>query len=244
MTEEYNLDVAKHYAEYRPPLHQLILKECINNSEIFHIGLDIGCGTGHSAMALVDYCSLVYGVEPSESMLNQAHTHNKINYINSYGHDLPLNDSTISIVTFAGSLFYAKSPQLIQELKRVCVEDATVIVYDFEIILDKFLYHLMSPNSNLVSDYNHEINFSNDSQMGLKEINVGNNTIAFEVSSSQLSHLLLSANAPYNVFVKKYNVSEPHTFLVEELESIGRTHNLNARIYYSRYLLKGINVRY
>ena len=177
-------------------------------------------------------------------MLKRALTHNKIKYINSYGHNLPLNDSTISIVTFAGSLFYAKSPQLIQELKRVCVEGATVIVYDFEIILDKLLNHLISSNCSLLSDYNHEINFSNDSQMDHKEINVGNRTIAFKVSSSQLSHLLLSANARYNVFVEKYNVIEPHTFLVEELESIRRTHNLNARIYYSRYLLKGINGRY
>ncbi len=69
MTEEYNQAVAEHYAAFRPPLHQLILKKLLNPGERLQSGLDIGSGTGYSAIALSGYCDHVIGLDPSESMI-------------------------------------------------------------------------------------------------------------------------------------------------------------------------------
>ncbi|WP_425460039.1 methyltransferase domain-containing protein [Exilibacterium tricleocarpae] len=35
----------------------------------------MGCGTGHSALALTKYCSRFHGVEPSRAMLERAMPH-------------------------------------------------------------------------------------------------------------------------------------------------------------------------
>ncbi len=58
----YDDQIARHYAAYRPPLHQLIINEALEN-QLFEVGLDIGCGTGCSAIALADRCRQVFGVD-------------------------------------------------------------------------------------------------------------------------------------------------------------------------------------
>src|SRR5690625_4484968 len=70
--ERYDANAAAHYAAYRPPLHAMILGRVLTGNASFDIGLDIGCGTGYSAVALAKYCKFVYGIDPSPSMLNRA----------------------------------------------------------------------------------------------------------------------------------------------------------------------------
>lgn len=72
MNEKYDRAIATHYSAYRPPLHDIILEYVLLENEIFSVGLDVGCGTGYSAIALTKYCSQVHGIEPSSSMLQEA----------------------------------------------------------------------------------------------------------------------------------------------------------------------------
>lgn len=90
MTEGYDRAVAAHYSSYRPPLHQMILQKVLSSEELFDDGLDVGCGTGYSAVALADYCLRVYGVEPSQSMLDLAMPHDKIIYLKGTSGNIPL----------------------------------------------------------------------------------------------------------------------------------------------------------
>jgi len=53
--------------------------------EFFRVGLDAGCGTGHSAVALAKYCERVFGLDPSQSMLDVAQRHPKIAYLKGSG---------------------------------------------------------------------------------------------------------------------------------------------------------------
>ncbi len=80
MTERYDSVVAEHYAAFRPPLHRLILERMIRPNESFQTGLDVGCGTGYSAIALAKYCDRVFGLEASQPMLDRARQHPKITY--------------------------------------------------------------------------------------------------------------------------------------------------------------------
>ena len=43
--EEYGIVGALNYKNFRPPLHQPILSQCLKN-QAFNLALDVGCGVG------------------------------------------------------------------------------------------------------------------------------------------------------------------------------------------------------
>ena len=235
MSKHYNQAVATHYSSYRPPLHEMILEYVLSNEEVINKGLDIGCGTGYSAVALAKYCLHVYGIDPSQSMLAEARPHKKITYQQGTGEDLPLPDKSVDVVTFAGSLFYAKSELLIKELKRVCRNRALVIPYDFEVLLDDVLLQCGINLEKTGSDYDHKVNFSDS--VDFVEIAIGNEQITLEVTAPELAHVLLSSSHHYEAFVEKYDISDPFLVLVTELERTQEKQCLKVNIYFSKYQL-------
>jgi SAM-dependent methyltransferase len=237
MSEHYNQAVATHYSSYRPPLHEMILEYVLSNEKVFNKGLDVGCGTGYSAVALAKHCLHVYGIDPSQSMLEKARPHEKITYQQGTGEDLPLPDKSVDVVTFAGSLFYTKSEQLIKELKRVCRNRALVIPYDFEVLLDDVLLQCGINLEEAGSDYEYEVNFSDSADF--IEIVIGNEQIDLEVTAVELAHILLSSSQHYEAFVEKYDISDPFLVLVTELERAKEQQCLKVNIYFSKYQPNG-----
>jgi SAM-dependent methyltransferase len=236
MTEHYDWAVATHYSSYRPPLHQMILQKALSSEEPFGDGLDVGCGTGYSAVALADHCLRVYGVEPSRSMLDRAIPHAKITYLNGTGGNLPLPDHSVDVVTFAGSLFYAKSDALIEEMKRVCRSRALAIPYDFEILLDDVVQQCGIDTNETELHYDHATNFSDCAVF--REIMLGREQVSLEVTAAELAHITLSESHYYRAFVEKYGVPDPFAALTSELAAIRSRHLLKANIYFSKYELQ------
>lgn len=118
MTERYDGETAAHYAAYRPPLHERILEGLVESDEEFSSGLDLGCGTGCSSVALRKYCERVCGVEVSREMLELARAHEGITYhVGSAGDLERLPGNPFDVVSFAGSMFYTKSPALRKSLQ-------------------------------------------------------------------------------------------------------------------------------
>ena len=231
MSDKYDRITASHYWAYRPPLHDKILKYVISDNEFFADGLDVGCGTGYSAIALGKYCSHVYGIEPSESMLERAIENEKIVYLHGYGDSIPVGDNSIDIVTFAGSLSYAKSSALVEELKRVCRKQAFIIAYDFEVLVDDILDRCGINPEKPPSDYDHQANFSDDSNFtGIvndkKEIN-------FKATASEIAHILLSSSYIYDAFAEQNISLDVFSALVNELKQL--EYDLKASIYFSKY---------
>ena len=134
MLTQYKSNIAEHYFAYRPPLHKLILKKALN-SQTFEKGLDVGCGIGNSSIALKAFCAKVTGIDPSKHMIDKAIHHEDITYINSDLFHLPNNDRDYDIITFAGSLFYTKSQELLDKILMITREKGTVLIYDFKIRL-------------------------------------------------------------------------------------------------------------
>ena len=116
MTSEYDSITAYHYAEYRPALHEVILSECLTGQS-FGLGLDIGCGTGNSSIALAAYCHKVVAIDSSPAMLEAAKAHAQISY-QLFG-QIEQVKGQFDIVTFAGSLPYLKSQSLVDQLNRL-----------------------------------------------------------------------------------------------------------------------------
>lgn len=236
MAEEYDSLTAGHYSAYRPPLHELILKKCIRSSA--GIGLDIGCGTGHSSIALAQYCKRVIGIDPSADMIAGAIAHPQVEYQMYDGRELAFQNDSFELITFAGSLYYAKSQELLNEVVRVARKDAKILVYDFDVKLDQILDDLrISQIDNEGDLYNHKENFSGLNMNHLEVEMESSETVTMEVHNSDLAHLLLSSKDNYYLLRKKYGEQNLFEEVVNRLNRklIGKKHKLKAKIYYSVY---------
>ncbi|CAD5252644.1 MULTISPECIES: class I SAM-dependent methyltransferase [unclassified Imperialibacter] len=216
MTEDYNADIARHYHAYRPPLHQVILARCLKPGAVYGNGLDIGSGTGQSSVALTDFCEKITGAEPSKEMLAQAIGHSKVTYVHFDGINLPFADTSFDLITFAGSLFYARSQGMLNEVVRVCLPNATVIAYDFEVLFHELPFGFDLPVE--AADYDHRANFSGLAMNGLRETDSFVSDYQLAASAENLAHLLLSARSFYGYFSERYRAKDPDSPLVEKLK--------------------------
>lgn len=233
MPHQYSEHIAAHYAAYRPPLHELILQRVFAEEAGFSDGLDVGCGTGRSSVALAEYCERVFAVDPSESMLESAMPRDGITYLPGSAEKIPLPDGTIDVATFAGSLSYANLNETVAELRRVCRDRARVVPYDFEVLIDKVLEPFDIAANAPDGDYDHRANFSSVPEF--HESLCKHERILFEVQPAELAHILLADAARYDAFVSRYETNTPHQDLLEELGRDTRSVAIEADLYYSVY---------
>lgn len=232
----YNDRIAKHYAAYRPPLHERILSFAIPKDSTFEVGLDIGAGTGYSTVALSYYCSRVVGVEPSDDMRSRAVPQNKVSYLPGAGEAIPLEDAAVDVVTLAGSLCYVDRDALVQELHRVCRNTATIIVYDFEVLLDP-LWLALDVNMGSSSDgYDYAANLSGID--GLQELVVCSDKVLLSLSPSELSHVLLASAEGYSALAARWGEESLHHALTQLIARDERFASIDVDVYYSSYIMR------
>ncbi len=237
MPTEYDPITAKHYAAYRPSLHLPILKKVLGNAH-FTLGLDVGCGTGQSALALTQFCDKVVAIDPSTSMLQNAMAHDQIEYQHCNGQDLEFSPNTFDIITFAGSFYYAKTQHLLNEILKVTKPAGQVIIYDFEILLRDTLNQLgVTPPAKQELDYDHEVDFSGLDIQNLHLKNKVKAQLAFGISTVNLVHLLLADSDHYELLTGKFGKTNVYTKLLAQLENLVEEadHQIDALIYYTLY---------
>ncbi|APQ18910.1 class I SAM-dependent methyltransferase [Maribacter hydrothermalis] len=238
MNKEYDSITALHYASYRPSLHAQILKSYLHSDEYFELGLDIGCGTGQSAISLSSYCSKVIGVDPSEEMINKSIIQTKISYQLMQQNKLDFPIDIFDIVTFAGSLFYAKSQELLNETIRVSKNNSKIIIYDFEVLMED-AFKLLGFDANVLttSDYNHSTNFSGLDGQYINQVENFKHSVQFEISISDLAHLLLASKEDYNRVATKFRSDDVYSEVLHQLKKrlkMGTMH-LTANTYLTAY---------
>lgn len=221
MPSEYNQITAFHYSAYRPSLHLPILKECLKKEFKCELGLDIGCGTGQSSIALFHFCKKVIGIEPSQEMLQQAIKHPKVEYRHYNGKNIKFPSDYFDLLTFAGSLYYAKSQEMLDEVVRVGKNTSKIIVYDFEILLDSFLKKLnIDLSLRPASSYNHQANFDGLNQEGVKIEKEFQKTLSLEIAMPNIAHLLLSSKDNYNLLLESFGAERLHHAITQQLNAI------------------------
>ena len=237
MTERYDEISARHYAAYRPPLHGLILQRLVPAEGSFRVGLDIGCGTGCSAIALARYCDRVIGLEPSQEMLAKARSHPGVTYLHGSTVELPrLPLGPVDVVSFAGSLFYTKTDVLRRDLPQVCTRSATVLVYDFEIRLHEILERLgITPpgGSSGISQYDHTCDLSGWSGFDL-EVR-GTERIGFQLRPDELAHLLLSDSNRHDALAGQFPKSDLFKVVQGILGEPSALRQVHADLFFSRW---------
>jgi SAM-dependent methyltransferase len=234
MTERYDSFSAKHYSAFRPPLHSLILGRLIHHNESFQAGLDIGCGTGYSAVALTKYCERVLALDPSQPMLDKAQEHPRITYTRGSGDELSqLPLQAFDIVTFAGSLFYTKTERLRKGLVRVCKPGASVLVYDFEVHLNDLVAEVRANCPQVASDYNAAVNLSDWAEFVAETCS--SDRVQLAVSEEEIAHLLLADSKRYDALARCFPEGDVFGSLVNYFRQRSKNVQLDADIYFARY---------
>jgi SAM-dependent methyltransferase len=220
MKKEYDEITAFHYASYRPFLHTEILKNCFGNV-LLESGLDIGSGTGQSAIALANFCNSVEGIEPSVDMILKAIASANVTYSIFDKTHIDFEDQSFEVITLAGSLWYAKSQNLLDEILRVSRKNALIIIYDFEILLNDILKKIgFISNVNQRNLYNHEEDFSGLNVDGLVKVKKQSEKISFIIKPAELAHLILSVKEQYLALSELYDSSRLFDAIVAKLNSI------------------------
>ncbi|MEM6316027.1 MAG: class I SAM-dependent methyltransferase [Bacteroidota bacterium] len=226
MSKEYDQITAEHYAAYRPNLHETILNQYFKGEKSYRLGLDVGCGVGQSAIALTSFCEQVIGIEPSRAMLSQAIPHPKVTYQHYDGLSFDFPDHHFDVITFAGSLFYAKSPALLDEVIRVCQNEAVVVLYDFDLSLDFVLKALGVTLSEPAIAYDHQANFDDLPSNYLIHQKEIQQSINISIAIENIAHLLLSVQSSYVEIAKIFEVNNLHQHVTEKLSTIFESNNL------------------
>ena len=236
MTHRYSDQIAKHYAAFRPELHGLILRRLIRSDEHFQIGLDIGCGTGYSAIALAQHCDRVIGLEPSQPMLDKATVHPKISYVHGSGDDLRVvTEDLLDVIAFAGSLFYTKTDRLKSELLRKLASDGVVLVYDFRVKLQDLIASLGVSCRPVASGYNHAENLCDWPEFTAEVTST--DQVHLKLTAQEASHLLLANSDRYKSFQERFPHANLFGCLTEQILQQNNEPQVQAGIYYARYSL-------
>lgn len=238
MTERYDNSAAWHYAAYRPPLHSLILERILQSGESFQAGLDVGCGTGYSAIALSRYCDHVFGVDSSRAMLDSAQTHAKVTYIHGeLDLHIQLPAQRLDIVSFAGSLFYTKSDTLRNALTKFCSPGGTVVVYDFGVLLHEVLTTLGVDCLSHTTDYDCTVNLSDWEEYTMEISNT--ERLALDASEKQVAHLLLADSNHYDALEERFPDGDLFESIVTHLRKRPEKCEVYSDIYFTRHRMKG-----
>ena len=237
MSERYDATAAAHYAAFRPPLHAPILARLIRPGESFRDALDVGCGTGRSTVALVPYCERIVGLDASREMLTLAPPHPKVTYVHAWlDADPALPVDRFDLVTFAGSLFYAKSPALSRALERVCAGDGTVLVYDFAVHADPFMADLDTAPPVVEVPYDYEVGLADWD--AFETVAAGRERVSIDLTPVQLAHLLLSDSNHHDVLARRHPGVDLFPFIVNRLGDRGGQVPVAADLYFARYRVR------
>ncbi len=221
MSKEYDHIAAFHYSAFRPALHSQILKEFLDGHSVHSIGLDIGSGVGHSSIALSEHCTKVIGIEPSIEMLDRSIPHPRVEYALYDGKHLDFENEHFDIITFAGSLHYAKSPQMLDEVIRVSKNGAKIVIYDFELVLDDILGILdIDGSATQKSTYNHQVNLSGSDRKNIETEQVAKKSVTMEIGTPNLAHLLLSSKVNYRFLLKLFRPGDLYKKVLKKLNSV------------------------
>lgn len=119
--------LAQAYAHDRPALHAVQLSGFLKPG--YARALDLGCGAGLSARALLPYARHVVGLEPSLTMLSYRLP--GVSYVAASAEHIPFPDNSFDLITAAGSLNYASRDLALPSIMRVLAPGGTFVLYDF-----------------------------------------------------------------------------------------------------------------
>ena len=125
-----NVD-AEQYDSARPFFHPYVYERLANLWD-GHVNrcLDVACGTGHSAIALLPLAREVVAMDPSAAMLNHARSRSTIRYVRGIAERLPFVDKSFDLLSVSLGIHWFDQPTFLGEAHRVLRSAGWLVVYD------------------------------------------------------------------------------------------------------------------
>lgn len=132
-------EVAKRYRLARPFFHSEAAARISELSGVarFYRALDVGCGAGHSTIALTQIADEVIGIDASPEMLEVAPVGAGISYRIGQAEKLEFSDGEFDLVTVALALHWFDQQRFFAECRRVLAPGGILAVYN-----DHFTAHM------------------------------------------------------------------------------------------------------
>jgi SAM-dependent methyltransferase len=124
---------AQRYAKGRPYFHPMIIgriKEFLSITTRLSSALDVGCGTGLSAVALKAIAENVTGLDASEEMIALAPAENGVRYSVAAAENLPFEKNEFNLLTLSQVFHWLDANRFLAEANRVLRPNGWLIVYD------------------------------------------------------------------------------------------------------------------
>ena len=228
--DDYSIDTSIHYKAYRPPLHHIILRRCLNDL-FFNCALDVGCGVGISTVALTEFSKKVIGFDPSKQMLNEALSNECVQYIS----ELKNLNFDYDLLCFFGSLFYINETSINQYISNL-IDGGSVICCDFKIDYQAVL-NILGLNS-VKSNYNHQKNLDHYGNGRINQKKSEQFDTHFTCTTAELSHLLFSEHHLKPKLIAHLDSKHPFKEIINQLDNhlTSDKWTLKASCYFSVYL--------
>lgn len=134
-----NAEVAARYARARPCFKGNIAERISSLTGVlrFNRALDVGCGTGRSAIALAEIADNVIAIDESEHMLAHCPPRPNIEYRRGVAEELSFDDHTFDLVSVGSALHWFDQKRFFEQCRRVLCENGWLLVYN-----DHFTAHM------------------------------------------------------------------------------------------------------
>jgi SAM-dependent methyltransferase len=126
--------VAAGYVSARPFLHPEVFARVADLIPIRRRvprGLDVGCGTGMSSVALLELAREVTGVDVSVPMLQHARPTDGVHYLASTAEELPFRAGSFDLVTACGAIDWVDRGRFLPRAAELLTRGGWLVPLDF-----------------------------------------------------------------------------------------------------------------
>jgi SAM-dependent methyltransferase len=132
VTNPFDSDpVARRYARARPYYHRVAVGLAARQLGISRarLAVDVGCGTGLSARAVLELAERVIAIDASAAMLRAAQPQPRARYLVAAAEQIPVRDAAADLATVGAAFHWFDQPRAFAELARVLRPGAGLAVY-------------------------------------------------------------------------------------------------------------------
>jgi SAM-dependent methyltransferase len=121
---------AERYAAARPYFHPLVTRRILGRAgRRFQDALDVACGTGMGARALLEIADNVTGVDVAPEMLKFAQRDVPgARFLESSAEKLPFEDASFDLITVFLAYHWFDQPRFLREARRLLVPGAWLVI--------------------------------------------------------------------------------------------------------------------
>lgn len=143
------------YSTYRPSYPGELYSYLASLSPQTDIAWDCATGTGQAAVALADHFDSVIATDGSQSQIENAGQHTRVDYRVATAEKSGIESHSIDLITVAQALHWFDLDAFIDEASRVMTQDAVLAVWTYNLLhvsddIDAAIYRLYD---DIIGDY-------------------------------------------------------------------------------------------